>query len=300
MQLEVVKDISQEEFVAEYVAKNKPVVVDNIPYSAESWTPEALKDSIGELTTQIYGTLFDLENIASLEEYLEDHFGQTGGAYPEDVPYVRWYNQLKDVDFVWGDEAFEALQPFWQKPACVPDHDLIVPVTSDTKSVDPVMDNFPYRGILIAARGARTRMHRDPFCSDAIVAQFYGTKQAVLYHPDRTQELMEASDGSSFGGFIDVREEGNLDVITAEPDYQGLISPGQMIYIPHGWLHDVLVVDDSVSVTWNFVHKQGAQEFLQYLKDDPSDDSEFEVLQHFIKRGGLGELNHQQLLAMVA
>ena len=299
MQLDVVKDISQQEFVAEYIAKNKPVVVDGIPYSPESWKPEALKESIGELTTQIYGTLFDLENIASLEEYIDDHFGETG-AYPEDVPYVRWYNQLKDVDFVWGDEAFEALQPFWQKPACVPDQDLIVPVTRNGTRVDPVVDNFPYRGILIAAKGARTRMHRDPFCSDAIVAQFYGTKQAVLYHPDRTEELMEASDGSSFGGFIDVRDPNDLDTVTVEPDFQGVISPGQMIYIPHGWLHDVLVVADSVSVTWNFVHQQGSKEFLDYLKNDPTEDSEFEVLQYFVKRGGLGELDHNQLLSAVA
>ena len=291
--------MAQIEFTKMQGLGNDFVVVDGIPYSPESWKPEALKESIGELTTQIYGTLFDLENIASLEEYIDDHFGETG-AYPEDVPYVRWYNQLKDVDFVWGDEAFEALQPFWQKPACVPDQDLIVPVTRNGTRADPVVDNFPYRGILIAAKGARTRMHRDPFCSDAIVAQFYGTKQAVLYHPDRTEELMEASDGSSFGGFIDVRDPNDLDTVTVEPDFQGVISPGQMIYIPHGWLHDVLVVDDSVSVTWNFVHQQGSKEFLDYLKNDPTEDSEFEVLQYFVKRGGLGELDHNQLLSAVA
>ncbi len=194
---------------------------------------ESLKQSIGELTTQIYDTLFDLENVAALEEYLDEYFNQsTDGAYPESVPYVRWYNQLKNVDFVWGDEAFGELSSFWTKPACVPSSDLIVPVTSE-RPQDPVTDNFPYRGILIAARGARTRLHRDPFCSDAIVAQFYGTKEALLYSPERTAALTKKADGSSFGGFVDVRGE-DLTTILHEPDYSGLVTPGQMIYIPHG------------------------------------------------------------------
>lgn len=298
MNLEIVENISEEEFVSEYVAKNKPVVVSGIPYDAEKWTPGALKESIGELTTQVYDTLFDLENISSLEEYIDEYFG-TEGAFQADVPYVRWYNQLKDVDFVWGDEAFEALSASWTKPDCVPDKDLLIPVSTAESPVSPVTDNFPYRGILVAARGARTRMHRDPFCSDAIVAQFYGTKEAILYHPDRTQELTEQSDGSSFGGFIDVRGD-DLKTLSHEPDYSGSIEPGQMIYIPHGWLHDVLVVDDSVSVTWNFVHKDGAREFKDYLRGDPSDDSEFEVLQYFHSRAGLGNMSPEQMLARVS
>lgn len=299
MQLEVVDNISEQEFVDEFVAKNKPVVVDNIPYEPEKWRPEALKESIGELTTQIYGTLFDLENIVALEEYLDDYFGQSeSGAYPEDVPYVRWYNQLKNVDFVWGDEAFDELSGFWTKPRCMPSSDLLVPVTSK-KPHDPVTDNFPYRGILVAARGARTRLHRDPFCSDAIVAQFHGTKDALLYSPERTQELTESKDGTSFGGFVDVRGE-DLTTVLHEPDYSGLVKPGQMIYIPHGWTHDVLVTEDSVSITWNFVHKRGAKEFLDYLRNDPTGDSEFEVLQYFFERAGMSNMSPEDMLREVA
>lgn len=121
-------------------------------------------------------------------------------------------------------------------------------MTGNGKSANPVTDNFPYRGILVAARGARTRMHRDPFCSDAIVAQFYGTKEAVLYHPDRTEELTAQAADDSFGGFIDVRQD-DPTMISVEPDYFGQVEPGQMIYIPHGWLHDVICLSDSISVT---------------------------------------------------
>lgn len=298
MELEVRKNLSEEEFVDEYVAANKPVVVSDIPFDAEQWKPDALKERIGELTTQVYDTLFDLENISSLEEYMDDNFGQVG-PMPTDVPYVRWYNQLKDVDFVWSDEAFEELEAIWEKPPCVPQNNLVVPVTGNGRVANPVDDNFPYRSILVAARGARTRMHRDPFFSDAIVAQFYGTKEAALYHPDRTAELTKSDDSNSFGDFIDVRED-DPETISIEPDYHGKVEPGQMIYIPHGWLHDVICLSDSISVTWNFVHQKGASKFVEYLKGDPSEDSEFEVLQYFFKRAGMGELTADEILEKVA
>lgn len=39
---------------------------------------------------------------------------------------------------------------------------------------------------------------------------------------------------------------------------------------------------------------------MEYLKNDPSDDSEFEVLQYFFERGGMGTLTSEQMLAIVA
>ncbi|MFT6303742.1 MAG: hypothetical protein ACJAY2_002936, partial [Pseudomonadales bacterium] len=110
MQLDIISDITPAEFAENYISKNQPVVVRGIPYEAEQWMPAALNISIGDLTAQVYGSLFDLENIQSAAEYMEDYFGNSDGDYEDDIPYIRWYNQLKDVDFAWGDEAFAAIQ----------------------------------------------------------------------------------------------------------------------------------------------------------------------------------------------
>ena len=73
-----------------------------------------------------------------------------------------------------------------------------------------------------------------------------------------------------------------------KPDFRGYVCPGEVVYIPHGWLHDVLSVEDSLSVTWNFVHEAGALEFVDYLMGSASaTDSEFEVLRHFYRQSGL-------------
>jgi Cupin-like domain len=270
---------SADEFVEKYISTNQPVIVKGLDFDAEELKPDALKDKLGDLTALLYGSLFDLEDILTLSDYIDDWFNLPG-AMEENVPYVRWYNKLKNVEFAWGDEAFERVASTWRTPSCLPKTDFFVPVSAGGAGTNPVCDAFPYRGLLVAARGARTRLHRDPFCSDAVVCQFYGTKEVALYRPERTAELTKALDGTSFGGFVDVREN-KLDSLSVTPDYHGFLNPGEMVYIPHGWLHDVIVTEDSVSITWNFVHSRGAKEFSNYLVNQSGGDPELEVLQYF-------------------
>ena len=280
--IDVLDAISQEDFLAQYVRRNRPVVVRDLEFDPDRWTPSHFSAHLGELPVQVYDSLFDLQDVSTLGRYLEQHFG-LGGELRHGVPYVRWYNQLKDVDHAWGDEAFRRISSNWQTPSFLPDSGFLVP---DASGPDPTRDLFPYRGVLISARGARTRLHRDPFCSDAVVSQFHGVKELVMYHPSRTQELFaNPEQGTSFGGFVDVRATA-LDKVSVEPDYHGLLHPGEVLYVPHGWLHDVIVIEDSISVTWNFVHEQGAVDFIDYLMDGPEGDSEFQVLKYLYQRYG--------------
>ncbi|WP_394537510.1 cupin-like domain-containing protein [Lysobacter enzymogenes] len=280
--LTVLDALDEAGFVADYVQRNRPVVVRDLDFDPARWTPAAFRADLGDLPVQVYDALFDLQEVATLADYLDRQFGHPGD-YREGVPYVRWYNQLKGVDHAWGDEAFARLALRWRMPSFLPRQGLLVPARAQS---DATVDAFPYRGILVSARGARTRMHRDPFCSDAVVAQFHGVKEVAMYHPSRAEELAaRRQDGSSFGGFLDVRGA-DLGRLAVEPDYHGFIRPGEVIYIPHGWLHDVIVVEDSISVTWNFVHERGSMEFIDYLMSGSESDSEFEVLRYFYRQSG--------------
>jgi len=283
VKLDVRENITESEFVKEYVIPNKPVVIKNTLFDAKKWTPHFVKELMGDLSVQVYDALFTLQEISTLSNYIDNQFGvsKNGESYRKEVPYIRWYSQLKDTDYAWSNEAFARMAPHWEKPDFLPDENLIVPHRTSGEKANPVTDLFPYRGLLIAARGARTRMHRDPFCSDAMVSQFYGEKEVCMYHPDRSAELTVSKPGStSFGGFLDVRSN-DLNSVSVEPDYHGFIGPGDIVYVPHGWLHDVIVTEDSISVTWNFIHESGALEFIDYLMDSPEKDSEFEVLKYF-------------------
>jgi len=291
--LETVEMPSPDEFVERFVARNEPVVISGLDFDPQQWTPDAMTSTAGDLTALVYGALFDLDDVQSLSDYVETWFG-IDTEDEEEVPYVRWYNKLRDVDFHWGDQAFERVAQTWSRPHCLPTDDYIVPVGGSSGGADPVVDQFPYRGLLVAARGARTRLHRDPFCTDAVVAQFFGVKEAALYAPGRAADLSTQVDGTSFGGFVDVRET-DPDTLSVEPDFHGFINPGEMIYIPHGWLHDVIVREDSVSVTWNFIHRRGASEFREYLRGNWQGDPEFEVLQYFHRSLGKGDLSADEI-----
>lgn len=284
---------SADEFVEKYIAQNQPVIVQGLDFDANGLQPEALKIKVGDLTALLYGSLFDLEDILTLSDYIDDWFNLPGDM-EENVPYVRWYNKLKDVEFAWGDEAFQRLASGWRTPSCLPTSDFLVPVSAVGAGTNPVCDAFPYRGILVAARGARTRLHRDPFCSDAVVCQFYGVKEVALYRPERAAELTQKADGTSFGGFVDVRAD-KMDSLSVMPDYHGFVHPGEMVYIPHGWLHDVIVVEDSVSITWNFVHRQGAKAFAHYLTNQSNNDPELEILQYFHRPLGQAKLSPAEI-----
>ncbi|MCG8425051.1 MAG: cupin-like domain-containing protein [Proteobacteria bacterium] len=286
MELDVVSHLSEQAFIENFIAENRPVVVKNDAFDADKWTPEFMADFLDDLPVQVYDSLFDLQEVTTLANYIGRHFSQKG-EYRDKVPYVRWYNKLKEVDYIWSDEAFGRMSPYWSKPSFLPERSMIIPSTNRGVAVDPVTDSFPYRGILVAARGARTRLHTDPFCSDAVVAQFYGVKEIVMYEPDRFDEMRHSSNENidSFAGFIDVRQP-DLNQLTHEPDYHGFIGPGDVVYVPHGWMHDVLVVEDSISTTWNFVHEQGSLAFIDYLMDGPEEDSEFEVLKYFYSLAG--------------
>lgn len=285
MKIDVVEAISEKDFVNRYIKENRPVVVKNIEYDESKWHPVFLKNLMGDLTAQVYDSLFDLQNLSTMRDYVDENFGKEG-EFRTNVPYIRWYNQLKDVNYAWGDEAFQRVSPFWKKPKFLSGKNLVIPVAKETHMPDPVHDRFPYRGILIAARGARTRLHTDPFCSDAVVAQFYGTKEVAMYHPSRAKEfsLVKETD-NSFGGYLDVRGE-NLERLSHEPDFRGTLGPGELLYVPHGWLHDVIVVEDSISVTWNFIHEKGSLEYIDYLMGEPNIDSEFQVLKYFYQQSG--------------
>ncbi len=77
--LERVQNLSQDEFVHEYLEKNRPVVISGAMRewrALESWQPAALARRLGNEKVQVYGDLFRLAAISTLSEYLDRYFGQ--------------------------------------------------------------------------------------------------------------------------------------------------------------------------------------------------------------------------------
>jgi hypothetical protein len=271
-----VTDLNVADFVSEYVEQNRPVIVTGAMHAwpaMHSWDPVHFATRFGAERVQIYGDLFKLTAIDSLSNYFQKYFGRDPDADRKAAassPYIRWYCHLSSDERVpWADEVFTHLADDWARPSFFPCDSFALPICGQGDSIDPSRDWFPARGLFISARGARTRLHADPWCSDAILCQVYGRKDFVMYHPSQAPYLsngnktvdIEAPDLEVFPGFLQ-----------AEVAVRDSLEPGECLLVPAGWHHHFNSTTDSISLTWNFVHRSRLQPFLAYLSAGPQEN----------------------------
>ncbi len=272
-----VEKILKEDFIKNNIAGNHPIIITDAmnDWDLKRFQPESLKAEFGSEFTQVYDDLFDLQNISSLESYLDANFNKPN---VECKHYVRWYTKLKEVDFLWSDHVFEKLKDAWGHPYFLPQDELLIPLTPEGNKRNVTEFGFPYKGLFISGKGSRTRLHRDPFNSNAVLCQFYGKKDMTLYAPDQAKYVMN---GTEYINIINPDLEKFPDFLQAEPYAKLTLSPGEMILFPAGWFHDVTCATDSVSITWNFVHASGLEKLITFLKENP-EDSQIEIARYFL------------------
>ena len=179
-----IEKIEPTAFTATYIAAGRPVIVTDAmtEWPAKyKWTPEYFRDRFGALLAQVYDNLFTIRDIRPLGNYIDQCFGKEG----RDASglYVRWYAQFKHIDLCWSDAVFSALARDWSHPYFLPVSAYVLPLCRYPETLHAPTTTFPYKGIFISACGARTRLHRDPFGTDAVLCQFYGTKSLTVYAP---------------------------------------------------------------------------------------------------------------------
>jgi cupin superfamily protein len=251
MQLRRERNFSIERFLEEYLAPNEPLIVaDAIERwpSPALWNESWLRRQFGRSQVQVYDELFNLAGVRPLQQYLDREWKNPPESGP--VPYVRWYAKFKPVDFVWADAAFAKFASHWCLPYFLPVSDYLLPRCPQPQQVTPVSDAFPARGLFISAVGSRTRWHVDPWCSDAILCQLAGRKKFALIGPRKSVEVSD------------------------------VLAPGEILYIPAGWRHDFLTVENSISLTWNFVHAVSRDRFEHYLATQATEQDK-QVLRYF-------------------
>jgi len=253
--------LTEVSFIEEYLKPNQPVIVtDALPSwkAMNAWSPKYLAERFGHIEVQVYDNLFTLENVERLDDYLRRNFDKPGDA--TSTEYVRGYARFKDVDFAWSDEIFSGLADDWEHPYFFPSSGFVLPKVAEGEEISPVHDLFPYKGIFISGRGARTRLHRDPFGTEAMLCQFYGEKQVHMFEPEVASKVMNK------GSYVDpaaVDHQKFPSFKNISPTYEDVLRPGETLFIAGGWFHDVLSLSDSISITWNFVHDVRTEPFYR-------------------------------------
>jgi hypothetical protein len=277
-----VSNLTVDQFLHEFVAPAKPCIITDGMRGwpgAEFWSPKYFREDLGDLLAQIYNDRFDLVNVTTLAEYMDEYFYTPNTGL--DVPYVRWYTKLKDVDFIWGDEAFERIKGQWSNPYFLPDTGLLLPFCMEPNTISPVDTRFPARSFFVSGPGAATRMHWDPWGSESILFQIHGLKKWVMYSQEQHVHLRRDD-----GAYVDLAKPDLTLFPTfpqAKPTCEFYLKGGETIYVPRGWIHEVETVEGSISLTWNFVHRIAMNYYLDYLATNEPTGHHLEVLRFFYR-----------------
>jgi hypothetical protein len=241
--------ISVDEFTTSYLRKNRPLIVTDATASwraSEVWTNAYMRERFGDIQVALQGDYFSHVGTMSLAEYLDsfdDLESRVGndGSVSTPPPYLRYSAQ-------WGAKVREALHEDWSRPYFLPTTFYVIPL--HLVAPDPAKRRYPDFGVYLSPRGALTKLHVDGDRTNAVLCQIQGSKRLFMYEPSLKPRLPADWARRKREG-LNLEEPPPYDV---PPTFDTVLRPGETIYIPRTWFHEVYTLERSISITFNFCH----------------------------------------------
>jgi len=226
-----VRGLSRDAFLDQYYAPGRPVVIeaemDDWP-ALKRWNPEYLRGLVGSAEIEFQG---GRTHSATFELYKDNHrrtmpFDQfidmiTAKGLPNDA-YITAYNSRANGT-------------------------ALAPLKQDLGQLDQYLATS--EGMAwIGAGGTFTPLHFD--LTNNLLAQIIGHKQLILAPPSETKNLYNRQHV-----FSEVRDLTDPDQLIKYPlaerarTFEVDLGPGDLLYIPVGWWHQVVSFDFSVMFT---------------------------------------------------
>ncbi|KAF9122023.1 hypothetical protein BGW39_010081 [Mortierella sp. 14UC] len=249
--LENYDDLDIETFDRRYRYPNRPLMIQHSGVEQwpawEQWTLGALASKYGE-------TQFRVSNIESNEE---PSFGM---CFKDFLHYIR-YNNDTDPLYLF-DPNFAETVPEMDSAYRVPKYfefDYFSLLKSDARP--------PYRWLLVGPQRTGAPWHVDPSGTSAWNTLLSGHKRWALYPPHTVppgHDPTSSERKTSVSWYLDVYpylppESLPLEIVQ---------NPGQTIYLPSGWWHMVINMDDTVAVTHNFADEANLLQVKRSLLGD--------------------------------
>ncbi|MCI4590027.1 cupin-like domain-containing protein [Sphingobium sp. BYY-5] len=224
------ENLSGEDFLHSFYAPGRPVLIKGMiadwPALAR-WTPDYLANAIGD----------------AMIEYQ----GGRNGAGDYELAKDRHKHRAPFRDFIalarsGGNDAYlTAYNSAANGPA-------LKPLEADLGAIDAYLTRAP--GMLwIGGEGTFTPLHFD--LTNNLLAQVTGTKRIILVPPSQTKRLAHRT--HVFSDVRDVTDAAQLKTYPQARDilrYEVLLAPGDLLYIPLGWWHQVRSESFSTMLTY--------------------------------------------------
>eukprot|EP00743_Colponemidia_sp_Colp-15_P009092 GILK01009918.1.p1 GENE.GILK01009918.1~~GILK01009918.1.p1 ORF type:complete len:872 (+),score=148.00 GILK01009918.1:352-2616(+) len=238
------RDVNYETFVEKYESVSRPVLFTDTTTgwtAHENWTLDKLVEAYGQLEFKIAPR-------------------PSSDAAPRSMQlwrFVQYLRRQHDEDpLVLADRHFGETAPSLLKDYSIPSY-----FPQDFFSV--LDEQRPdYRWLVIGPRRSGTGWHVDPIQTSAWNSLISGVKRWAIYPPSFVPPGMSMSPSANTLGPFSTEGEVTplqwfLDVYpTLSEDLKPLEImqyPGDTIFVPGGWWHLVLNIQDTVAVTQNFV-----------------------------------------------
>lgn len=206
------------------------------------WNPDYLKTVIGEKHKELLPVFISKDNINFLAK---------------DKVNIQDMNFQQVIDHVFNNDM-DSKQRIYLRGEIYPEieEDIIWPQFLLDKNID---EQFSTRlsGIWVGTCGNITPLHYDLW--HGVLVQVIGSKEVILFSPEDTEYLYpwDSLSPNPHTSKIDLRTidktKDKFPNYNESTPHRAILKPGEMLYIPPCWWHDVVSLDNCISVTcrWN-------------------------------------------------
>ncbi|RIA98447.1 hypothetical protein C1645_685850 [Glomus cerebriforme] len=245
------------EFIREYAIPNKPVIITDVVTewpAFKKWNMEYLVEKYGDVIFRAEAIDIKLRNYAKYCKSTMD----------ESPIY------LFDKEFCKKCEGIV--------------NDFSVPEYFEEDFFSVFGEDRPdYRWLIMGPSRSGSTFHKDPNSTSAWNAVITGSKKWIMYPPDilppgvftSADEAEVTSPVSIMEWYLSFYKETQK---SKSRPLEGVCKAGEVIFVPNGWWHMVINLEDSIAITQNFVGRWNFKNVLLFLRDKPYQISGFSNL----------------------
>ncbi|KAF9423959.1 hypothetical protein BGZ94_008115 [Podila epigama] len=241
-------ELSLETFIEEYEKPGKPVIITD---GAKHW-PAMQRWSTDYFLKQWPDAVLRAE---SVDMKLTDYFKYAKGTKDESPLY------LFDKNF--GERCQGILD------------DMEVPIyfREDFFGMMGGEKRPDYRWLIVGPARSGSTFHKDPNATSAWNAVITGSKKWIMFPPHilppgvftNDDESEVTSPVSLMEWFSNFYASTQIPEDPAERPLEGICREGEIMFVPRGWWHAVVNLDDCIAVTQNYVGSQNLRETMEFL-----------------------------------
>ncbi|KAF2155738.1 F-box domain-containing protein [Myriangium duriaei CBS 260.36] len=143
-----------------------------------------------------------------------------------------------------------------------------------------------HRWLIVGSARSGSTFHKDPNGTSAWNAVLRGSKYWIMFPSSASLPpppgVFVSEDQSEVTSPLSIAEwllTFHAEARAAPGCKEGICAEGELLYVPAGWYHLVLNLDESVALTQNFVPRHGLAEVLSFLRDRPEQVTGFRDVQ---------------------